>query len=148
MDNLTPFAERLFELMQDKGLSNLQLEKESGCPNTTVSAWLTKNVYPKRENLIKLSRYFYCSIDYLLGLTDDKKIDISNSPVSFKERFVSLVKEKRVTYYRVHKDCIIPSNYISRWLSKNLVPDVSTIIKLAAYFNCSTDYLLGSSDRK
>jgi len=147
MDNMTPFAERLSELMLDRDLSNLQLEHNSGCPNTTISAWLTKNVYPKKDNLIKLSNFFECSIDYLLGLTDIKTYYVSQSPSNFKERFILLAKQKNVTYYRVHKDCDIPNNYISRWLNKGLIPDIRTVIKLTAYFNCSTDYILGHSDR-
>jgi len=146
--NSSNFAERLTELMEDHGLNNFTLEQVSGCPNTTISAWLTKNVYPKPRNLVRLSDYFECSIDYLLGLTDDPNISRSAPPATFAERINSLAKTKGITFYRIYTDCKIPNSYFSRWLHQGLIPEIPTLIKIAEYLNCSVEYLLGLSDRK
>ncbi|MEG2116095.1 MAG: helix-turn-helix transcriptional regulator [Clostridia bacterium] len=147
MDNLSNFTERLRELMQERGLNNSSLEKVSGCPNTTISAWLTKNAFPKPRSLIRLSDYFDCSIDYLLGLTDAPERSRSENPTTFANRITQLTKDKNITFYRVYTDCKIPNNYFSRWLHKNLIPEITTLTVIADYFGCSIEYLLGISDK-
>lgn len=43
----------------------------------------------------------------------------------------------------IEKDTGISSSSITKYLNKTLLPNVNTLIKLANYFNCSTDFLLG-----
>ncbi|MEG1528560.1 MAG: helix-turn-helix transcriptional regulator [Clostridia bacterium] len=143
---LSNFAERLTELMQEQNLNNSSLEKASGCPNTTISAWLTKNVYPKPFNLIRLSNFFNCSIDYLLGLTDSP-IKFPGGSSTFAQRVTELTKSRGISFYRVYTDCKIPNSYFSRWIKLKLIPEVPTLIILAEYFGCSIEYLLGLSNK-
>jgi len=61
------FAERLRELMIERNLSSLALERMSGIPNTTISGWLTLKRSPLIDNLHVLADFFNCTIDYLVG---------------------------------------------------------------------------------
>lgn len=48
--------------------------------------------------------------------------------------------------YDISLECGIPRPTISRYVSGLRVPSIETIVKLATYFNVSTDWLLGLSD--
>lgn len=147
MKTLSLFAERLTELMQDHNLNNLQLEKICGCRNQSVSVWLTRNVYPKPKSLIRLSEYFNCSLDYLLGLTDDVSFSRETTPASFMVRIENILNEKQVTKYKIAKDCNFDRANFFKWKKRNLLPQTECLIAMSEYLSCSVEYLLGISDR-
>ena len=64
------FAERLKDLRIDKGLSLMQLSKEIGVSDITISRWENQLRIPNIESLILLAKYFNVTADYLLGLED------------------------------------------------------------------------------
>lgn len=59
------FIERLDELCSEQKISKRTLEKEAGLSSGSTSKW--KDKLPGQSSLIKLSRYFGVSIDYLTG---------------------------------------------------------------------------------
>lgn len=61
---------RIKELREEKGLSQLQLAKETGITQSNISRYEAGISIPTSPNLIILSEYFKVSIDYLLGLED------------------------------------------------------------------------------
>lgn len=146
MDNLSLFAERLIELKEEYGLSNLQFEKVCGCKNQSISTWLTRNVYPKLVNLLRMSDYFQCSIDYLLGLTDDKHLTRTDMPSTFITRANELAAKNKVSKYRIAKECGFDKGNFSKWASRDMLPQTQSLIAIADYFDCSVEYLLGLSD--
>jgi len=147
VDSLSLFAERLIDLKEEYGLSNLQLEKICGCKNQSVSTWLTRNVYPKLVNLLRMSNYFQCSIDYLLGLTDDKRMARTDAPSTFIVRANELAAKNNVSKYRIAKECGFDKGNFTKWTSKNMLPQTESLIAIAGYFDCTVEYLLGLSDR-
>lgn len=52
--------------------SRIQLSIFTGIPITKINNWLTQNsmVVPKADDLILMAKYFACSVDYLLDLSD------------------------------------------------------------------------------
>lgn len=64
------FAERLFELRKEKGLSQAKLAKEIGVSFSVVCYWETDRAEPTALNLVKLADFFDISVDYLLGRED------------------------------------------------------------------------------
>lgn len=65
------FAEKLRDLMKENDLSIAQLALNTGIPRTSINNWLNQQRNPKMDYLRSLSRYFNCTIDYLLGCEDD-----------------------------------------------------------------------------
>ncbi len=59
--------------MTRKGFSQEQLAKKLGVSQKTVSNWFNKENVPSVK-LIEMSSLFGCSIDYLLGLKEDRKV--------------------------------------------------------------------------
>lgn len=62
------FGDRLKELRQERGIGQIQLSKEIGVGKSVISLWELNRCEPTLSNLVKLSRYFGVSIDYLAGL--------------------------------------------------------------------------------
>lgn len=65
------FRDRFVELLQSKDVSAYKLSKESGIDEASISRWKKGAELPSVDNLIKLAAYFGCSVDYLLGISDD-----------------------------------------------------------------------------
>lgn len=65
-------GERLSELRKDKGLTQKEFAAVLNVSEPTISAW-ERNIYrPDDEMKIQLARFFDVTIDYLLGLTDER----------------------------------------------------------------------------
>ena len=60
----------------------------------------------------------------------------------------SLREERKINQQKVAMDLQISQASISKYEVGSAEPDIGTIIKLAEYFNVSTDYLLGVSETK
>ncbi len=64
------FGERLKELREERGLTQVQLSKLTGISNTSISRWEHGQADVFGDWLIILSKFFGVSADYLLGLED------------------------------------------------------------------------------
>ncbi|WP_371069108.1 helix-turn-helix domain-containing protein [Sediminibacillus sp. JSM 1682029] len=62
------------------------------------------------------------------------------------ERVKELCKMKGITVSRLEEELEIPKNTIYQW--KRITPSLEKIEKVADYFDVSTDYLLGRTDKK
>ncbi|MBO7297713.1 MAG: helix-turn-helix transcriptional regulator [Clostridia bacterium] len=64
------FKDILLDLMNEHNLNQSQLAKRAHIPPTTISGWLNAGRLPDYNALIKLSKFFSVSGDFLLGLKD------------------------------------------------------------------------------
>ena len=64
------FAERLKELRQEKHLNQKEFAKLVDISSGIISYYEQDKVDPSLENLVKIAKFFDCSIDYLAGLED------------------------------------------------------------------------------
>lgn len=83
------FWERFYSLCLSNGKRPLQIVKELSIASGIITKWKNGTI-PNGETLIKLSEYFDCSIDYLLGRTDEPTGDT----------YLSTDEKKLVTAYR------------------------------------------------
>lgn len=70
-----PFPTRLRELINKNGISQNQLSTIINKTRQAVSNYTLGNTSPDADTLIKLSKYFNVSADYLLGLSDSQSYD-------------------------------------------------------------------------
>lgn len=70
MLNLT----NLFSLLEKRGASK-KLSEATGISTGNISDWRTGKSKPGAEALIKIADYLDCSVDYLLGRTDNPQIN-------------------------------------------------------------------------
>ena len=66
---------RLKELRKRKGLSQLRLATELNTTQNTISRYETGEREPGIDELIKIADYFNVSVDYLIGRTDNPKMN-------------------------------------------------------------------------
>ena len=62
---------RLKELRKEKGLLQADIAKVLSKTITCICDWERGRTEPSSEDLIKLADFFGCSLDYLLGRSDD-----------------------------------------------------------------------------
>ena len=60
-------TERIFALMDEKGLTAAEVSKGSGIPKSTIAEWKKGRSKPSADALAKLADYFDVTTDYLLG---------------------------------------------------------------------------------
>lgn len=71
------FSYRLNVLLDENNMSQTQLARKIGTSNVTICRYLTCDRTPRLDVLTRIASVFNVSVDYLLGLTDDKNIQIS-----------------------------------------------------------------------
>ena len=66
------FDKRLKELRIEKQLSQKEVGDLTGVGQSSISAWERGEREPLAHQLIVLATFFNCSVDYLLGISDNK----------------------------------------------------------------------------
>lgn len=66
---------RLKELRKKKGISQLRLATELNTTQNTISRYETGEREPGIDELIKIADYFNVSVDYLIGRTENPKMN-------------------------------------------------------------------------
>lgn len=146
MDILSIFAERFKELTEDTNLTHEEIAKIAGCGHGSISRWKNGTCLPTLKNIIRVTAYFNCSIDFLLNRKETPEINSVALVSSFGERLKSSAKAKHKTLYAVSVDLTMNDVNIYRWANGQSEPNVYYLIMLANYFNCSVDYLIGRKD--
>ncbi len=150
------FGIKLKELRTQKNLTQLQMAKILDTSKSNISKYETGSVEPNMETLVKISRYFDVSIDYLLN---------PNNSISHK------FMEKNFFFFFFDEESLLRSTFANRIKSAiadmglseddfiNLVPieaeraasfleckgepTANDLIELSQFLDTSIDYLLG-----
>ncbi len=75
------FYQRFIPLCESTGVKPSHVAKQLGLASGSPTAWKNGTV-PDREALVKIADFFDCSVDYLLGRTDDPQAHKSSNNVS------------------------------------------------------------------
>lgn len=70
-------GEKLRSLRIENKLTQKQVADRIGLAISAVSSYESGTRYPSYDALIKLSKMFHVSTDYLLGLTSKREIDVT-----------------------------------------------------------------------
>lgn len=71
----TDIAKRIKDLAKRKGVKINDMLAECKLSKNTLSSMLSGGSTPKSENLAKIADYLDCSVDYLLGRTDNSEVN-------------------------------------------------------------------------
>ena len=88
-------GKRINELRIAFGWNQVQLAERLNISKQTVSNWENENIQPSIEMLVRLSKLFRVSTDYLLGLDNSLRIDVSDLPVSFVAHVTQIIEDYR-----------------------------------------------------
>ena len=140
---MSKLPERLKEYMEERGLTQLALSKATDIYNTNISDFLAGIHLPSYENFIRLLYFFDCSADYLLGLVDLPTEEKLYPVPPFYTRLRWLLKEHGISQEKLQKTLPVSSSGLYGWLSGKQLPTLPSLIRLAEYFDCSVDLLIG-----
>ncbi len=144
MVNLSKFSERLKELMCDKNINAPALAKAVDTDRTNITRYMRGERLPQFLTFMALIKFFGCSADYLLGLTEyqkdgNKYFDVQPFDISLKNAFAKSGKSQ----YGLVKQQKISASLVFDWLTGKRLPSMENLVKLSEYFEVSVDYLLG-----
>ena len=80
---------RIQELREERHMTQVRLSIELGVAQETVSAYESGKHYPSVATLIKLSRLFDASCDYILGLSDVRQPGGIGTPDAAAQRLLA-----------------------------------------------------------
>jgi transcriptional regulator with XRE-family HTH domain len=84
------FIKRLVELMEEKDMSQIQLSKLIGTTNVTISRYISGERKPRIEILENIAEALDVSADYLLGISNVRKLPNSKINSSYKNIYNKL----------------------------------------------------------
>ena len=88
-------GKRILELRLSFGWNQVQLAEKLGVSKQTVSNWENENIQPSIDMLIRLSKLFHTSTDYLLGLSDSQTINVDGLPITFIAHLTQIIEDYR-----------------------------------------------------
>lgn len=68
--------------------------------------------------------------------------------MSFSLRLENLIEENDITQRQLSTELHIAATTLNGYVNNHREPDFHTLVRLARYFDVSTDYLLGLTDEK
>lgn len=140
--------DNLEDLMAKNNLTLTLLSSDIKIPYKTLSNYINEKYLPNLNTAIKLADYFHCSLNFLVGLSDNE--DYGNYGCMdnlFLTRYEKLLKDTNTTHYRVSKDLGFNINISRKWRTGS-IPSLAVLTKLADYFGVSIDYLIGRNKLK
>lgn len=87
--------ERINELRQSLGWSQVELAARLSVSKQTVSNWENGNIQPSVDMLVRLSKVFNVSTDYLLGLENIPRLSVDGLPPDFVAHLALLIDDYR-----------------------------------------------------
>ena len=88
-------GKRILELRLSFGWNQVQLAEKLGVSKQTVSNWENENIQPSIDMLIRLSKLFHTSTDYLLGLSNSQTINVDGLPITFIAHLTQIIEDYR-----------------------------------------------------
>ena len=136
------FGESLTSLMIERNLDSKTLASNLSVSRNSVNNWKSNRTDIRLPHLIELCRYFNCSLDYLVGRTvqeaKPRNFELSN----FGKQIRKVMKSRNISTYTLQKDTRFYGKFFHDW-DRGSYPQLSTLIELANYLNCSLDELVG-----
>lgn len=71
------FGIRLKALRKEKKLTQKQLADRTGVAISAISSYEAGNRFPTYDTMVKFARIFHVSTDYLLGIEEVKRLDLT-----------------------------------------------------------------------
>lgn len=127
---------RIRDMREDNNKTQMEISKYLSCDQSLYSKYERGQREIPTSMLIKLAIYYHTSVDYLVGMTDEK-----GSEIPYK-RIKDLRDSENLTQAEVAKKLNISLLDYSRYESGERDIPTKTLIKLADFYRTSVDYIL------
>ena len=74
METKINFGESLNEILTDRNIKVKDFAKSVNISLATVYSWLSNSTEPALSSVIAIADYFKCSVEFLIGRSDDDKV--------------------------------------------------------------------------
>ena len=140
--------ERLKDLRVERGLTLEQLAEQTHLSKSALGSYEADDFKDiSHYALVRLAKFYGVTTDYLLGLSDYCRDNVSYNPVpQFGQRFRYVLKFCGVTQYRIEKELHLSGSMVYKWLNDISLPSVSSLIRVASYLDVTVDFLIGRTD--
>lgn len=163
------FGKRLKQLRESNGFKSQYVAEQLNVAKSTYSGYENDKTRPSFEILDTIATFFDVSIDYLLCRTDEpivsfnsqstkkimatddvfeENILMNSIQIGFNERLKFLREEHGLTQLQMSLDVNLSNVTLSQYEAGTRKPDIDTLQILADYFNVTTDYILGISNKR
>lgn len=142
MVNVYKFKERLSELIFSKGLTSNQIGEAIGVNGSTIRLWTEGKRNIRLGNAVKLCDYFNCSLEFLIGRTENIIDFTPHLALPFYDRLQEMMKAQGKTRYRIVNDLKKSHKHFDQWKNGS-DPFLQTVIEFSDYFSVTTDYFIG-----
>lgn len=88
-------GQRICEMRTHLGWSQVELSRRLSVSKQTVSNWENDNIQPSIEMLVRLSKIFGVTTDYLLGLEDTPRLNVEGLPQNIVAHLALLIEDYR-----------------------------------------------------
>lgn len=89
------FIDRLTQKLEEKKITQYKLCKDLNIGQSTISSWKKGNS-PSADKIIAIVRYLEVSADWLLGITESEKSDLTENEKELLENFKYLPEREQV----------------------------------------------------
>ena len=111
MEEELKIGERITELLTIKEIDNKTFAENVGVNISTVSRWRNNAKYMRLSQIVNIADYFMCSLDFLVGRSDNI-LDFQPQPCPpFYPYFRELLKNKCITRNQVNNETRIKSSH-------------------------------------
>lgn len=141
---------RLENLREEKELLGKDMANYLGVVESVYSEWENEKLTIPTRRIFQLANFFEINIDYMLGLSDDKKriktneIDYNKVSSNLKE----IRKELKMSMRDLAKKFNTTSSAISNYENNKFLILSSFLVELSKTYNYSIDWILGRSNEK
>ena len=143
--------ERLRDIREDHDLTQKEMADILNVKRPAYSLWeLGINIMPLKY-LVKFADYFDYSLDYVLGLTNNKNKELNNKDLNLND-IANNIKQLRIKHNLSQHDLAnilgVTQACIVRYEKAKIEISTSNLYKLSKKFNISMNYLCGKDKEK
>ena len=105
---MSTIGERIQKLMKDRRVSAKELAVGISVPQSTIAQWLNYKKEPKAEALLKISKYFAISMEFLISGKHPEEDMVKTIIESMEKQFMEI--HQGIYRVRVDKQVEIPKS--------------------------------------
>ena len=139
---MSNISERLLSLLEENNISASKLAKQIGMTPPTLLKWLHGDVDPKLKHLLLIADNFDCSLEYLVGRSDDYSKSGFKPAPPFAEQLKRVIEESGKSIYSACKHTTFAYRCFWDWFHGQ-EPLLSSLIQLADFYGLTLDQLVG-----
>jgi len=80
-------GDRILILLNNRGITQKEFASEMGIARTTLNGYINNHREPDYDTIIRISKYFGISVDYLIGASNDPDYKANEKEETLLESF-------------------------------------------------------------